>query len=164
MSSVYILIVDDEPAVLEVVLRDLSSFEEVFPLETAQSAAEASAVIERIEKEKGRLGLVLCDHVMPGQTGVDFLIDLHAREAYRKTRKLLLTGQAGLGVTIEAINKAGLAQYIAKPWNSDELRRIVKEQMAEYLIGEGMNLRPYLKCLDPMIVSRAIHQGYLGDE
>src|SRR5690554_5455842 len=132
MSSVYILIVDDEPAVLEVVLRDLSSFEEVFPLETAQSAAEASAVIERIEKEKGRLGLVLCDHVMPGQTGVDFLIDLHAREAYRKTRKLLLTGQAGLGVTIEAINKAGLAQYIAKPWNSDELRRIVKEQMAEY--------------------------------
>lgn len=164
MKSVYILIVDDEPAVLDVVLRELSDFEAVFPLETAQSAAEATAVIERIEKDKGRLGLILCDHMMPGQTGVEFLIDLHSRDAYRKTRKLLLTGQAGLGVTIEAINRAGLVHYIRKPWNSDELHQIVKEQMAHYLISEGMELKPYLKYLDPMIVNRAIHQGYQGDD
>ena len=43
--NLVILCVDDEPPVLDAVVRDLAPFENAFVLETAGSAAEARAIV-----------------------------------------------------------------------------------------------------------------------
>ncbi|AAO11155.1 Response regulator [Vibrio vulnificus CMCP6] len=108
MNKYLILCVDDEREVLDSVLQDLSPFEDHFVLEGAESVAEAKNVIEEYDDEGVPLALILCDHIMPEQTGISFLIELSRGETTRKARKVLLTGQAGLEDTVEAVNHASL--------------------------------------------------------
>lgn len=70
-------------------------FEEHFIIEAAESVAEAKSVIEDYRQETIPLALILCDHIMPEQTGIQFLIELNQEADTTRTRKMLLTGQAG---------------------------------------------------------------------
>jgi DNA-binding NtrC family response regulator len=45
----------------------------------------------------------------------------------------LLTGQANLEAVGKAIKYANLYRYIAKPWQSDDLKLTVKEALNSYL-------------------------------
>lgn len=74
--QIYILVVEDELEVMDALVNDLQQFEEFFPVESANSAEEARTVVNEIYAAGNEVGLILCDHVMPGQNGVDFLIDL----------------------------------------------------------------------------------------
>ncbi|MCH6258557.1 response regulator [Puniceicoccaceae bacterium K14] len=163
MSKIYILCVDDEPDVLEVIVRELEIFEDYFPVETASSADEARAVIRDIEKSGDHLGLILCDHVMIGENGVDLLISMQNSDFTLDTRKVLLTGQAGLEATVDAVNRASLSHYIAKPWSKDEVIKVVKEQMTHFFLRSGHDTLPYAMILDPMTLAKALHDGLGGD-
>lgn len=163
MSQLHLLVVDDEPSVLEIVLRDLAGFEEAFVIETADSAASARERVKEIISRHDRLAVVLCDHVMPGERGVDFLVALHQDKATKATRKILLTGQAGLDATVEAVNSAGLAHYIAKPWKAEEIQEVVRRQISLFVLEEKLDPTPWLRWLDPLIVGEAIHRGLMGD-
>ncbi|GHY87333.1 response regulator [Vibrio cholerae] len=96
MNKFLILCVDDEREVLDSVVQDLDCFEEHFIIEAAESVAEAKSVIEYYRQEAIPLALILCDHIMPEQTGIQFLIELNQEADTTRTRKMLLTGQAGL--------------------------------------------------------------------
>ncbi len=163
-SKIYILCVDDEASVLEAVERDLASIEDTFPLESASDTKEAREVIDRIFSQGNKLGLILCDHVMPGQNGVDFLIELNQDHETSGIRKVLLTGQAGLEATIDAINHAGLKHYVAKPWKAAELDAIVRTQLTEYILENCIDPTPYMKELDAVRLSEAIYRkGLVSD-
>jgi DNA-binding NtrC family response regulator len=163
MSQIYILCVDDEADVLDVVIRDLAGFEDAFPIESAENVPAARAIIERILRKGDRIGLIYCDHVMPGENGVEFLVELQKNEVLRNTRKILLTGQAGLDATITAVNKANLAHYVAKPWDSADLVDITRKQLANFVVNEGVDPRPFSEHLDPVIMAEAIRKGLLSD-
>lgn len=163
MNQIYILCVDDEPEVLEAVLRDLASFENLFPLEAAGSSGEARQVVDRLEKAGDRLGLIFCDHIMAGGNGVEFLVELQAREFTLVTRKVLVTAHAGLEDTIRAVNQAGLAQYIAKPWTREALHQVAREQLSRYFLEARLDPLPYLSLLDPMVLGPAMRHGFIGD-
>ncbi|GHY16562.1 response regulator [Vibrio cholerae] len=77
MNKFLILCVDDEREVLDSVVQDLDCFEEHFIIEAAESVAEAKSVIEDYRQEAIPLALILCDHIMPEQTGIQFLIELN---------------------------------------------------------------------------------------
>lgn len=142
-KRIFILCVEDEPEVLDAVVKDLSSFEQTFPIETARSVAEARTAVAHIQEGKDILGLVLCDHIMPGDNGVEFLIELY-RDPYTATaRKVLLTGQAGLEATVRAVNFANLDFYIGKPWTKEELLHAVREQLKFYILAHERELQPY---------------------
>lgn len=148
MSDIYIICVEDEPQVLDVILMDLAALEEVFPIEVAVSADDARELIREIQQGGGQIGLAVCDHVMPGDSGVDLMIEMQQDEFTTKTRKVLLTGQAGLDATIEAVNKAKLNRYIAKPWDPKNLLKVAKEELTNYVIENGKDLLPYMGVLD----------------
>ncbi len=74
MNKFLILCVDDEREVLDSVVQDLDCFEEHFIIEAAESVAEAKSVIEDYRQEAIPLALILCDHIMPEQTGIQFLL------------------------------------------------------------------------------------------
>jgi len=143
-----ILCVDDERTVLDSVVQELEIFEEHFIVEAAESVDEAREVIAQYAKKNITLALILCDHIMPVQTGIHFLIELNNQEDTVHTRKLLLTGQAGLDDTVEAINHACLDFYLSKPWNRRELQAIVRHQLTLFIINHESNLMPWLNILE----------------
>lgn len=163
MQTIHILCVEDEPEVLEAILRDLAEFENVFPVHGAQSAAEAERVLEKIKEKRGTLGLILCDHIMPGESGVDFLIRLHKDPETNGARKVLLTGQAGLEPTIRAVNEAGLRYYLAKPWTKEELSMVVKRELTDFVLLYADNLPLYMGVLDAPKLSEAMFRRGVSD-
>lgn len=148
MPDIVILCVEDEPEVCEALLRDLEPYAGAFRIEAAQDAAEAQRVVDSLLAAGQHLGLVLCDHVLPGDTGVEFLVRLNQRAETAAARKVLVTGQAGLHDTVRAVNQANLDRYIAKPWTAAELHEVVTEQLTGYVIDHAEDLLPYVNVLD----------------
>jgi DNA-binding NtrC family response regulator len=141
-----ILCVDDEREVLDSVSQDLECFEPFFYLESAESVMEALEVIDDYKQRDIPLALILCDHIMPKKNGIQFLIDLKAQDS--TSRKLLLTGQAGLEDTVDAINHASIDFYIGKPWDGEQLRNTVQAQLTQYIIENEDDMMPWLAILD----------------
>lgn len=162
MNKYLILCVDDEREVLDSVMQDLDCFEEHFVVEAAESVQEARDLIEELKQEDVKLALILCDHIMPEQTGIQFLIELNKEEATIPARKLLLTGQAGLEDTVEAVNHSSLDFYIAKPWQGDDLRQVVKTQLTTYIIEQETDLLPWASALDTEKVFDAMAKNRLN--
>ncbi len=165
MSTIYILCVEDEPEVLAAVIRDLAPFEQRFPIESASTVAEAQRVVEERILKHGKLGLVVCDHILPGEDGVSFLVRLQRDPRTATARKVLLTAQAGLEATVEAVNKADLNHYLAKPWRPGELQAVVRHQLTGFVLEEETDLYPYLTLLEADRLTEKIRgQPLPGDE
>ncbi len=143
-----IVVLEDEPAVREAIERDLDTFVDVVRIEPAEDVPDAREVVTEIDADGDLLALVLADHRLPGESGVDFLVELASSEEHNKVRTVLVTGQAGLEDTIRAVNEAGLDRYIAKPWSHEELVDTVREQLTEFVLANDLDPLPHLRALD----------------
>ncbi|MGF1737081.1 response regulator [Photobacterium satsumensis] len=164
MNKYLILCVDDEREVLDSVINDLRSLEEHFVIEAAESVDEAKEVLADTIADHIPLALILCDHIMPGETGIDFLIELKHQEESSNARKVLLTGQAGLEETVQAVNNASLDYYIAKPWNGDQLKQIVIDQLTTFVIDNESDteLMAWIQHLDTNRIMEALSHRRLS--
>lgn len=158
-KKIYILIVEDELEVMDALVKDLERFEPFFPVETANDATEAEEVIEYILDHGHHIGLVLCDHVLPGKNGVDLLIEMQQSPQTESSKKVLVTGQAGHEDTIMAINKADLDHYIAKPWTKEQLEEVIISQLTDYVITHEKNLLPFMQILDSEKLANAMRNS-----
>lgn len=164
-SDIYILCIEDEQEVLDAVVRDLEQLEEQFPVETAASAEEARNIVEKLLDHGKRIGLILCDHILPGDNGVELLIEMHKDERTHSARKVLLTGQAGLEDTVKALNQARLHHYIAKPWSKEDLIEVSVELLTDYVIEQEEEILPYMQTLDANKISESIRTRHsVSDE
>lgn len=163
MNKYLILCVDDEREVLDSVVNDLSIFEEHFIIEAASSVFEAEDILNSNPDLK--LALIFCDHIMPKERGIDFLIKLNKNTNTVKSKKVLLTGQADLDDTVQAINQADLDYFIAKPWQKEELQKVAIDQLTQYIIQHDSNLISWLNILDTEKIINAISdiRQELGD-
>lgn len=110
-SRATVLCIDDEVRSLETLERTL---DEDFDVLTASSAEQALELLGQ-----HRVHAVLCDQRMPGQTGVEFLIQV--REQFPHTARLILSGYTDSEDIIRGLNEAGIFQYLTKPWHPDHL-------------------------------------------
>jgi response regulator RpfG family c-di-GMP phosphodiesterase len=110
-----VLFVDDEPAVLEGLRRQL--YREV-AFAGASSGGEALALLERASEP---FAAIVCDMRMPGINGVEVLAG--ALERCPETVRILLTGQADLEAAIAAVNEGNVFRFLVKPCPSPILRR-----------------------------------------
>jgi response regulator RpfG family c-di-GMP phosphodiesterase len=147
-NKIYIFVVEDEPEVLDAIVRDLEEFENIFPIEMADSAEECRELIDALINAGNEIGLILCDQVLPGQNGVDLLVEMQNDPATEHTRKVLITGQAGLDETVRAINEADLKHYIAKPWEKSDLVETTRKFMTDYVLERTENPMEYMSVLD----------------
>lgn len=69
---------------------------------------------------------------------------------------LWVTGQADQSDTIKALNQAGLDYYIAKPWDPQTLRNVVREQLTDYVLETGIDPLPYMPVLDGVRIMESI--------
>lgn len=117
-----LLIVDDEPGILESVKYLLEGDYDIY---TATSAAEALKVMEEYE-----IHIVMTDQRMPFMTGVALLAKIKGK--HPDAVRILFTGFADLRAVIEAINQGNVFRYLEKPWNPDELKEAVDAAAEEY--------------------------------
>lgn len=147
MSKIYIVCIEDENEVRDAIVKDIEVLETKFPIEATSSAEEALELIGSIYEEGNEVGLILCDHVLPGIRGIELLIELAQNPETIFTKKVLITGQAGHQDTIRAINEADIDYYISKPWTKEQLLSICKRELTEYVVHTERNLTDFLRVL-----------------
>ena len=114
-----ILVVDDEEAIrsgLAEILR-----EEGYDVETA---GDAQAALQRVRDEI--VDLICTDVRMPGMSGLE-LIERVKQES-PETEVIVITGFASLQSAVDAV-KRGAEDYLAKPFDLDEVRLTVKRAL-----------------------------------
>ena len=159
MDQLTILCVEDEAEVRDALTRDLAAFVPALRVEAAEDVDDAKQVMQECADDGDPIGLVLCDHVMPGTSGVEFLVELNAAPATHPIRKVLITGQAGQEDTIKAVNEASLDHYIAKPWAVEELHKVIRDELTTFALENLDNLLPYVSVLDgPRLLEAVSHR------
>jgi two-component system, NtrC family, response regulator HupR/HoxA len=106
-----VLIVDDEVRSLESLERILG---DEFDVKIASNVREAEALLE-----KEWVQILLCDQRMPDTTGVEFLT--RVREQWPDVIRMIISGYTDSEDIINALNEAGVYQYITKPWHPESL-------------------------------------------
>lgn len=148
MESITVICIDDQSDVLDSVVRDLRPLQKFFRIEEAESAEEARAILDEVHRAGDFVGLVISDHVMPGETGVDFLGAVSRDERFAGTKKILLTGQANHADTIRAINEARIDNYFEKPWKPEDLLAVAKKLLTQFILKKGLDYKEFLPALD----------------
>ncbi|MBF0104979.1 MAG: response regulator [Deltaproteobacteria bacterium] len=127
-----ILLVDDEPDVLEV-LKMFFEFEghKVFVAESAKTALDIF--------NTSKIDLVISDYRMPETNGIELIEKILLSDPEAIT--ILLTAHADVDVAIEAINRINLYKFVRKPWDNQELSLTVKRALeSRELILENKRL------------------------
>lgn len=148
MEKIPILCIEDQREVLAALRKDLEEFLSHCSIVECESADEAKEVLDNLGRKGMDPGVLICDHVMPGENGIEFLIDVHQDKRFPYSRKILLTGLATHEDTIRAINKAHIDHYIEKPWEKEALIRMVKELVTKFVLDSGKDYQDYMPVLD----------------
>lgn len=117
-SKPVVLSVDDEANVLKSLKRTLRKID--IELLTATSGKEGLDILA-----SRPVDVILSDMRMPEMSGPEFL--KLAAEKQPDTKRIVLTGYADVDAAQSAINDGGVTRYLNKPWDDDELRRVIEE-------------------------------------
>lgn len=122
---------DDEQIILNALQKQIiRRFGDDFIYEFCESAEEALEVIDEVVTKKSELIMVISDQIMPGLKGDELLIKIHQK--YPNAINILLTGQAGIESSINAINNANLFRYLTKPWDESDLLNSIEKGLLQY--------------------------------
>ncbi|MCA1626643.1 MAG: sigma-54 dependent transcriptional regulator, partial [Acidobacteria bacterium] len=147
-ESFSLLIIDDEEGARYGMRRALGSFG--YEIEEASSTDEA-----RLKLSERQPDLMLLDVNLPGQSGLDFLRELQDGRS-EKPLVIMITAHGSERTAVEAI-KSGAYDYLAKPFEVDELRLVVKNAL------ENVRLRRENLALRERITSGGTHGALVGD-
>jgi diguanylate cyclase (GGDEF)-like protein/PAS domain S-box-containing protein len=123
-----LLVVDDDPNVLTALHR-------VFRRDNYR-------VLSAVSPDEGfellalyRVQVILCDQVMPGMSGIEFLSKV--KEMYPDTMRIILSGHAGVETVLDSINRGAIYRFYTKPWNDAELRDNVRLAFRQFWLTHG---------------------------
>lgn len=121
-----LLCVDDEPIVLTALRDQLRrAYGSEYVIDVAESAEEALELLDELAGEGHRLLVIVSDWLMPGMKGDEFLVQAHRR--FPTVVKILLSGQAEQAAVDRARREGGLHEFLAKPWNAQELVEAINQ-------------------------------------
>lgn len=111
MSGASILIVDDEAGIRNFIRKTLIPY--------CAHVEEASSAIEAAEKlDKTRFDVVILDNIMPGQSGVEWLLDQRKIGFFGEA--IMITAFADLDTAIAAL-RAGAIDFLLKPFRANQI-------------------------------------------
>ena len=114
-----IMVVDDEPAVREVLSDVLSGSFDVVLAPSGDDALQQMSVTQP--------NMVLLDLMMPGMQGLEVLGEMRRQDI--QVPVVVLTATTSYQTAVEAM-KLGASDYLAKPFDVDTLRHVVDRTLA----------------------------------
>jgi thioredoxin reductase (NADPH) len=131
-----IVVVDDEPAVLAAVSRDLRrGFGERFRVLRSTSGTDALEALRTLRARGDQVAMLIADQRMPGMPGTQYLVE--ARKLVPEAKRVLLTAYADTEAAIAAINEVALDYYLLKPWDppEEQLFPVVEDLLTTWEAG-----------------------------
>ncbi len=138
-----VLVVDDEGAICRSLSRLFRNNK--FQVITAESGEQAQEIMQ--SDRGGTIGVIVCDYMMPGMTGAEFLG--WVLKKYPDVMRILLTGQADMGAVVASVNTGAIYKMLMKPWDNKELLNVVNESFNHReLIVENKRLNNELSSMN----------------
>ena len=131
-----ILIVDDEPRVLDALEAVLAA---EFRVLRAEGGEEALRILPGAD-----VAVIVSDYRMPGMTGVELL--RRSQDITPDTMRIVLTAYTDVDHLMEAINTGRIYHFVPKPWDPNEFLLIVRRAAERHrLIRDNTRLRDELE-------------------
>ncbi len=118
-----VLIVDDEETLTWSMAKSLSRDRDKYGVEIANNGKEALDVLSKMP-----IDLVISDIRMPDINGLDLLV--RVRRDFPKTKVIIMTAYGSSEVQKEA-SKRGSLHYIEKPFEINEIRKLILDLIKE---------------------------------
>jgi class 3 adenylate cyclase len=123
-DAISILIVDDEPRVLDSLEALLAMDYRVLRAERGDDALRVLAGDD--------VAVIVSDQRMPGMTGTELLA--RSREVAPATVRVLLTAFTDADALMASINAANVYQFLLKPWDPKELAHTVRRGVERWTL------------------------------
>jgi DNA-binding response OmpR family regulator len=170
-SNIKVLLVDDNPMVLEMLRQALAQFSTVQPMNNA-----ADALLKAIEDKPD---LIITDYAMNGMDGRQLLQKIKSRSASAGIPVLLMASKTDINEKLKAVQDA-VEDFIEKPFFLKEaaakIKKVVDKISLEKMVREApgesvlrgnlaqMNVLDLLQSLDMGRKTCALTLAYNGDK
>jgi DNA-binding response OmpR family regulator len=123
MSDNRLLIVDDQPEILETIEDILENFLEEFEIDTAPSVDDALALIDA-----NTYKIICTDFLMPGKSGVDLINSIRGGSSSNKDTPILIVTATSKEVE-EHVKGISMVKIVDKSSNIAELVEIITNEV-----------------------------------
>ncbi|MCB0834355.1 MAG: sigma-54-dependent Fis family transcriptional regulator [Bacteroidetes bacterium] len=120
-----VLCVDDEPAILQVLIKLLETRYVVY---SALSGFDALNILN-----DHSIAIALVDQKMPHMTGVELLGRI--KDSHPHIVRIILTAYTDVEDLVNSINVGEIFRYIHKPWDADTLFGVLEEAVIRYEVS-----------------------------
>ena len=117
MSNFKILLVDDEPDIIELLSYNFKK--KGFEVSSAKNGVEGLQALGNYHPD-----IIIIDILMPGMNGIEMCRNLRLLEEYKDTRVIFLSATNDVNMVIEALG-AGGNHYVSKPIHLNVLINMV---------------------------------------
>jgi DNA-binding NtrC family response regulator len=115
-----VMLVDDEPLLLDALGQELGESCKLF---TAESAAEAETLLVARHYD-----VIISDHMLPGEQGLDFLMRM--AELVPSTKRILMTGYTNPEFIARSMAIAGLSACLVKPMKASQVAEAIRAALS----------------------------------
>jgi putative two-component system response regulator len=130
MNGDRVLFLDDEQNVLNSLRR---LFIRDFDILMSTSGPEALDLLRHND-----VSVIVSDNLMPGMKGIEFL--QHAKRIAPDSVRIMLTGHGDMQAAVDAINQGEVYKFIAKPWDSNELKATILDSIERYRVIRSLRM------------------------
>lgn len=127
-----IMVVDDE----KMITTTLSTMFKLMLNENVIAFNDVNQALACDELENREVDLIISDFMMPTMNGLEFLKNV--RQKSPETVTILLTGYADKENAINSINEIGLYYYLEKPWDNNDLIKVVKNGLEKKELEDSL--------------------------
>lgn len=132
-----ILIVDDEPIMLEILNEYLTDME--FSVVQATNGLEAWLLLQN---PKHQFDVVILDRIMPNMDGLDVLKKIKAHPKLNKIPVIIQTGAIEKHEIQEGLHE-GCYSYLTKPYNESQFVTIVQAAVSDYFNHDSVSTESF---------------------
>jgi len=123
--SMPVLVVDDYQTMIRIIRNLLNQL----GFKNIEEAKDGKQALEKLNA--GKFGLVISDWNMEPMTGFELLQQVRASEHLKATPFIMVTAESKTENVIAA-KKAGVNNYIVKPFNAETLKGKLKAVLGEF--------------------------------
>lgn len=127
-----IMILDDE----KMITTTLSTMFKLMLKQNVIVYNDVDQALECRELEEQKVDMIITDFMMPKMNGIEFLKNV--KEKCPGIVSILLTGYADKENAIKSINEVGLYYYLEKPWDNNDLIKIVKNGLEKKELEDNL--------------------------
>lgn len=123
--SMPVLVVDDYQTMIRIIRNLLNQL----GFRNVEEAKDGRQALEKMQSSK--FGLVISDWNMEPMTGFELLQQVRASESLKATPFIMITAESKTENVIAA-KKAGVNNYIVKPFNAETLKGKIKAVLGDF--------------------------------